>query len=382
MKLCVPKEIIDGENRVALTPDTVGKLVKAGIEVLVETEAGTRSFFEDNLYQDAGATIVKDTTTLFQSADVVLKVQRPIVSEKLSKHEVELMQRGASLITFIQPLQYPDLAKMLADHHITSFSMDAIPRIARAQSMDALSSMSSISGYKSVIMAAETLGKYFPMMVTAAGTTPPAKGLVLGAGVAGLQAIATGRRLGAVMEAFDVRPVVKEQVESLGAKFLAVDIGEQDVEDVGGYAKELSKESQKLEEELVHSHVKSNDFVITTALIPGKVAPILISENMVRDMKPGSVIVDIASEAGGNCELTEPGQTVVKHGVVIHGQTNLPSTMPYHASQLYSKNISALFLHLHKDGKIHLDMEDSIAADCCITYDGKIVNEAARELAK
>ena len=382
MKLCVPKEIIEGENRVALVPDAVAKLVKSGIHVFVESKAGDMSFLDDGMYESAGATIVPDVVSLLKDADVVLKVQRPVENKNVSKHEVELMPSGSSLITFIQHLQYPDLIKILVDRHITSFSMDAIPRIARAQSMDALSSMSSIAGYKAVIMAAETLGKYFPMMVTAAGTTPPAKGLILGAGVAGLQAIATGRRLGAVVEAFDVRPAVKEQVESLGAKFLAVDIEEKDVEDTGGYAKELSKESQKLEEELVHSHVQSNDFVVTTALIPGKIAPTLISENMVKDMKPGSVIVDIASEAGGNCELTEPGKTVVKHGVVIHGQTNLPSTMPYHASQLYSKNISALFSHLQKDGKINLDMEDSITTSCCITHDGKIVNELAKGLVK
>ena len=282
------------------------------------------------------------------------------------------MREGAAVIALLQPLTNLELVKKLAKHKITGFSMDTVPRIARAQSMDALSSMSSLAGYKAVLIAANAMGKYFPMMITAAGTYAPAKGLVLGAGVAGLQAIATARRLGAVMQAFDVRPVVKEQVESLGATFVGM-AEEQHVEDSGGYATELAEETQRKERELIHTHAKDADFIISTALIPGRPAPLLITEDMVRDMKAGSVIMDLAAEMGGNCELTEPGSEIVKHGVTINGPLNLPSTVPVHASQMYSRNIYNLLTHLVKDGELNLDFDDSIVQGCCITNNGEVV---------
>ena len=375
MKVGVPKEVRPNERRVALVPESVNKLTTAGIDVLVQAGAGESAHFLDEAYKTAGATIVPDAQTVFESADVVVKVQRPASNEGLAKPEVEMMRSGAVLIAFLQPLYYPELAKELAERGITSFSMDAIPRIARAQSMDALSSMSSIAGYKAAIIAAESLGIYLPMMVTAAGTTPPAKGLVLGAGVAGLQAIATARRLGAVMQAFDVRPAVKEQVESLGATFIEEAIHADETEDAGGYAKQLNQEAQQLERDLIHRHAKEADFVITTALIPGKEAPVLITKEMVQDMHPGAVIVDMAAEAGGNCELTKPGETIVEHGVTIHGPLDLPSSVPVHSSQMYSRNMLTLLQHLIADGEMHFDWEDAITKDCCITYDGQVVHE-------
>jgi NAD(P) transhydrogenase subunit alpha len=369
MKIGVPKETSTDERRVALVPDTVGRLIQSGLEVVVESGAGVGAFFSDQEYQDAGARIAHDAAALYQEAETVLKVQRP------TDAEVQLLTKGSTLISFLQPATNLDLVKELAANNITSFSMDTIPRIARAQSMDALSSMSSISGYKAALIAANSQGRFFPMMMTAAGTVPPAKGLVLGAGVAGLQAIATARRLGAVVWAFDVRPAVKEQVESLGATFLEVEVLTEDSEDAGGYATQLSEEAQRREHEMIHQRVGEANFVITTALIPGRPAPILITEEMVRSMRPGSVIVDLAAEAGGNCELTQPGSDVVKDGVTVHGPLNLPSSVPIHASAMYSKNISALLLHLTKDGQFSLDFEDVITQGCCMTYQGNIVHE-------
>jgi NAD(P) transhydrogenase subunit alpha len=379
MKVGIPKEITAGERRVALVPDAVSKLVASGTEVSVESGAGEEANFTDEMYKEAGAAVSPDAASLLSSVDLVLKVQGPTTNEALGKHEVELMANGATLIAFLQPLTNLDLVRILKEKGITSFSMDTVPRIARAQSMDALSSMSSLAGYKAAIMAANSLAKYFPMMITAAGTYAPAKGLVLGAGVAGLQAIATARRLGAVLRAFDVRPVVKEQVESLGATFVGLPEDEK-AEDAGGYAKELAEESQRKERELIHEHAKDADFIITTALIPGRQAPLLITEDMVKDMRPGSVIVDIAAEAGGNCELTEPGAEVVKHGVIINGPLNLPSSMPLHASQMYSRNISSLFSHLVRDGQLHLDFNDPITQGCCITHEGNVVYGPAKAL--
>lgn len=372
MRVGIPKEIAAGERRVALVPDTVARLIASGMEVLVESGAGEEALFTDEMYKKAGATLSPDAASLLGGVEVVLKVQGPAMNGALGRHEVELMADGATLIAFLQPLTNLDLVRMLMEKGITSFSMDTVPRIARAQSMDALSSMSSLAGYKAAIMAANSLAKYFPMMITAAGTYAPAKGLVLGAGVAGLQAIATARRLGAVMRAFDVRPVVKEQVESLGATFVGLPQEEQ-AEDAGGYARELAEESQRRERELVHGQAKDADFIISTALIPGRPAPLLITEEMVKDMRAGSVIVDIAAEAGGNCELTEPGAEVIKHGVIIHGPLNLPSSMPVHASQMYSRNISSLLLHLVRDGQLYLDFDDAITKGCCITHQGSVV---------
>lgn len=372
MKAGVPKEIAENESRVALAPEAITRLKDAGVEVLVEVGAGEAASLPDSIFENAGGTLVSDTVTLFKESDVILKVQRPMFNEVVGKEELDMMTEGSVLIAFLQPLVNHDLLKSLAEKKITSFSMDAIPRIARAQRMDALSSMSSIAGYKAVLIGANRLGKYLPMMMTAAATIPPAKVLILGAGVAGLQAIATAHRLGAVVEAFDVRPAVKEQVESLGATFIEEEEIVEDTEDKGGYAKELSENAQRRERELIGKHTEGADIVITTALVPGRAAPILITEDMVKSMKVGSVVVDIAGEMGGNCELTEPGREVVKHGVTICAPLNLPSEMPMQASLLYSRNISALLLHLVKDGELNLDFEDVITNDCCITHQGEV----------
>jgi NAD(P) transhydrogenase subunit alpha len=371
MKVGVPKEIVVGENRVALVPDAVGLLRKAGLQILFESGAGEGAFFPDRAYEAAGATIVSDPVALFTEADVVLKVQTPVLNPVLGKHEVELMREGTVLISFLQPVSHPDLVNRLAERKITVFSMDLIPRIARAQKMDALSSQSTVAGYKAVLVAASSLGKFFPMLVTAAGTIPPAKVLVLGAGVAGLQAIATARRLGAMVQAYDIRPAVKEQVESLGGTFIELDRGGEKTEDVSGYAEELTAKSQEREKVLLHRHVPEADIVITTALIPWKRAPVLITAEMVQDMRAGSVIVDLAAEAGGNCELTEPDSVVTRYGVTIHGPLNVPSTMPVHASQMYSKNISSLLLQLVRNGKLELDFNDPVINDTCITHEGR-----------
>ncbi len=374
MKVGIPKEIVLDERRVALVPEAVGTVVKAGTEVLVEVGAGEGAFIPDRAFEEAGATLVPDARALLSQAEVVLKVQAPALNTALGAHEVEMMREGAVLITFLQPQSDPDLVKRLAERKITSFSMDYIPRIARAQKMDALSSQSTVAGYKAVLIAASSLGKFFPMLVTAAGTVPPAKVLILGAGVAGLQAIATARRLGAMVQAYDIRPAVKEQIESLGGSFLAFDLVGEQTEDAGGYARELTGESQEREKVLLGRHVPQADIVITTALIPGRRAPILITGEMVQEMKTGSVIMDLAAEMGGNCELTEPGRTVTKHGVIIHGQLNLPSTMPFHASQMYSRNISSLLLHLVRNGTLELDFNDPITNDTCVTHEGRVRN--------
>lgn len=371
MKVGVPKEIVVGENRVALVPDAVGLLRKAGPQILFESGAGEGAFFPDRAYEAAGATIVSDPVALFTEADAVLKVQAPVLNPVLGKHEVELMREGTVLISFLQPHSHPDLVNRLVERKITSFSMDLIPRIARAQKMDALSSQSTVAGYKAVLAAASSLGKFFPMLVTAAGTIPPAKVLVLGAGVAGLQAIATARRLGAMVQAYDIRPAVKEQVESLGGTFIELDLGGEKTEDVSGYAEELTAKSQEREKVLLRRHVPEADIVITTALIPGKRAPVLITAEMVQDMRAGSVIVDLAAEAGGNCELTEPDSVVTRYGVTIHGPLNVPSTMPVHASQMYSKNISSFLLQLVRNGKLELDFNDPVINDTCITHEGR-----------
>ena len=369
MKVGVPRETVPGERRVAIVPEAAAKLVAAKQEVIVESGAGTGSGHDDEAYRKAGAT-VGDRNAAF-GADIVVKVQKP------SPDEIALLRDGAALIATIQPLTNKDAVRALASKRTTAFSMDMIPRVTRAQPMDSLSSQSNIAGYKAVLVAANSLPKFFPMLTTAAGTVTPARVLVLGAGVAGLQAIATARRLGAVVEAFDTRPVVKEQVQSLGAKFLEIELGEQG-EGTGGYAKELSLEAHKKEQELVGKHVKDADVVITTALVPGRRAPILVTADMVRAMRPGSVIVDLAAEMGGNCELTEPGQTAVREGVTIHGEVNWPSTVAFHASQLYSRNVSALLAHLAKDGALALDLEDEITKGALITHQGQVVHAATK----
>ncbi|HEX9268709.1 MAG TPA: Re/Si-specific NAD(P)(+) transhydrogenase subunit alpha [Candidatus Limnocylindria bacterium] len=366
MKIGVPRETTAGERRVALVPEAVAKLVKAGSEVMVESGAGAGASHDDDAYRAAGATVATDRAAAL-GADVVLKVQKP------TPEEIGLLREGAALIGTLQPLTNPDLVRALVAKRTTSFSMDAIPRVTRAQPMDSLSSQSNIAGYKAVLLAANSLPKFFPMLTTAAGTVTPARVLVLGAGVAGLQAIATARRLGAVVEAFDTRPVVKEQVQSLGARFLEIELGEQG-EGAGGYAKELSEEAHRKEQELVAKHVKDADVVITTALVPGRRAPILVTADMVRSMRPGSVIVDLAAEMGGNCELTQPGRTAVENGVTIQGELNLPSALAFHASQLYARNVTALLAHLMKDGRLNLDFDDEITKGTTITHEGRIVH--------
>jgi NAD(P) transhydrogenase subunit alpha len=369
MRIGVVRETVPGERRVALVPETVGRLAKSGNEIVVERGAGEASSFPDRMYTEAGATIGDAW-----DAELVLKVAKP------SDGELGRLREGAVLIAFLQPLTNHELVRELARRRVTALSMDAIPRITRAQPMDALSSQATVAGYKAVLLAAAALPKFFPMLTTAAGTIAPAKAFVIGAGVAGLQAIATARRLGAVVEAFDTRPVVKEQVQSLGAKFLEVDLGETG-EGAGGYAKELSEEAHRKEVELLAKAVKENDIIITTAAIPGRPAPKLITADMVRSMKPGSVIVDLAAETGGNTELTQAGKVIDVDGVRIDGTTNIPSTMPYHASQMYSRNIQSLLgLMLTKEGKLNLDMNDDVIKGTVITKDGNVVHEQTKKV--
>jgi proton-translocating NAD(P)+ transhydrogenase subunit alpha len=372
MKIGVPKEVAPGERRVALVPDAVAPLVKSGLEVLVESQAGAEAFQDDAAYEKAGARIVPDAETLYAQADVVVKVQKPTASEAAR------LRDGTVLIAFLQALTSPDLLEQLAARRVTSFGMEGIPRISRAQKMDALSSQANIAGYKAALIASESLAKFFPMLMTAAGTVFAARVLVIGAGVAGLQAIATARRLGAQVWGYDVRPVVKEQVESLGAKFLAFDLGVTDAEDKGGYAKALSADQSRRQQELLAEKMKEFDVVITTALVPGRPAPRLVPKETVAGMRPGSVIVDLAAEAGGNCELTEPDKIVVRHGVAIHGPTNLPASVPIHASQLYARNVTELLKELVKDGKVALDFEDEVVKGACVTHGGEIVNDAVK----
>ena len=365
MKIGVPKETAADERRVALTPDVAGRLGKSGLAVLVERGAGEAASFGDEAYRAAGATVVPAAAALFRQSDVVLKVQPP------SRGEVRLCREGAALVAVFQPSAARDAVAALAARKVTAFSLALLPRITRAQAMDVLSSQATVAGYKAVLLAAAAAGRLFPMLVTAAGTLAPARVLVLGAGVAGLQAIATARRLGAVVSAFDVRPAVQEQVESLGAKFLRLEITEQ-AEGSGGYAKELSEETHRRELAFIAQHLKDTDVVITTAAIPGKRAPLLITAGAVGGMKPGSVIVDLAAETGGNCELTKLGRDVVRNGVLILGPANLPSTVPYHASQMYARNVSSFLLHVTRDGTLVLDFDDEITRDTCVTHAGEV----------
>jgi len=373
MKIAVPRETAEGETRAALTPQIAGQLVASGNQVLVQAGAGEAAHFPDAAYAEAGATLVPDVAALFGQAELVLRVGRP------SNEEIEMLRPKTVLIGTLGTLANPKLAELLAERGITAISMDAIPRITRAQSMDSLSSQSTVGGYKAVLLAASRLPKFFPLLTTAAGTVRPARGLIMGAGVAGLMAIGTARRLGAVVEAFDVRPVVKEQVESLGATFIEVPMTEEEkasAQTAGGYAREMSEDYQRRQSELIAERVKAADFVITTALIPGRPAPRLISADMVRTMQPGSVIVDMAAEAGGNCELTEPGREVVDNDVTIIGITNLPATVPTHATQMYAKNVQTLVDHLVHDGKLTIDLDDEITRGATITHGGKIVHDA------
>ena len=354
MRAGVPRETEPGERRVALVPESVPKLTALGVDVVVERAAGDAASFPDDAYAEAGAELVDDAF----DADVVAKVAKPSADETARLHE------GSMLIGFLQPLTDAEGLARLSDRGVIAFAMESIPRITRAQPMDALSSQATVSGYKAVLLAAERLPRFFPMLMTAAGTVTPAKVLVLGAGVAGLQAIATARRLGAVVSGFDVRPVVKEQVESLGATFLELSVRGEETE--GGYARELTPEQQAQQQAELAERIADFDVVITTALIPGRPAPRLIPASAVEAMRPGSVVVDLAAEAGGNCELTKPGEETVAHDVTIVGLTNLPSTMPFHASQLYSRNVTALLQLLVADGEPKLDWDDEIVSGACV----------------
>jgi NAD(P) transhydrogenase subunit alpha len=371
MVIGVPAEVVPGERRVALVPETVGRLVKAGNSVLVQRGAGLAASFTDEAYETAGATLVADAAEVFGKAEFIAKVART------TAEELALMRPGQTLLAFLSPLGDPASVERYATQKITALSMDAIPRTTRAQSMDALSSQANIGGYKAVLIAANESPRFLPMLTTAAGTIRPAKVFVLGAGVAGLQAIATARRLGAVVSGFDTRAVVKEQVQSLGASFLELDLGV-DAAGAGGYAKALTPEQEAKQQALLAEYMHGMDIIITTAAVPGRRAPLLITEDAVRGMKPGSVIVDLAAETGGNCALTESGKTVVKFGVTIVGTTNLPSTMPFDASVLYSRNVFTLLQLIAKDGTLNLDMNDEIVKGTTLVKDGEITHEPTK----
>lgn len=362
MRVGVPKEVAANERRVALTPEVVGRLIKGGYEIVIERGAGTAAFFPDDAYTAAGAKI-GDRSSVIGQSDIVLQVQAPAVAELPNYRD------GGALAAFFQPI--PELLRAFAQRKLTAFTLVLLPRITRAQPMDVLSSQATVAGYKAVLLAASATGRVLPMLVTAAGTLSAARVLVLGAGVAGLQAIATARRLGAIVSAFDVRPAVKEQVQSLGAAFLEMAI-EEHAETAGGYAKELSEETHRQELAFLANAAKDADIVISTAAIPGKKAPILLTAAAVQGMKPGAVIVDLAAETGGNCELTDPGSEIVRNGVAILGPLNLASTVPLHASQMYAKNLAAFLGHIVQDGKLRLDFEDQIIRDTCVTYAGEV----------
>ena len=374
MQIGVPKEIAPGERRVALVPETVRKLTGKGLEVLVQRGAGAGALIPDSQFEQGGASLIDAVGAIYR-ADVVVKVIAP------NADETAMLRSDGVLIGFLAPLTNRDGIEAIARTGVTSFALEAVPRISRAQSMDALSSQANIAGYRAVLIGAQELGRFFPMLMTAAGTIRPATVLVLGAGVAGLQAIATARRLGAVVQGFDVRAAVKEQVESLGAHFLEFDLGG-DLEGAGGYAKELTAEQQARQQELMAEAIGTVDVVVTTALVPGRRAPILVTEEAVEKMKPGSVIVDLAGEAGGNCELSVPGETVVRYDVKILAPLNVPSTLAEHASQLYARNIESLLgLMISDEGQLQLDFEDEVIAGACITRGGEIVHEGARAAA-
>lgn len=381
MVIGVPKEILQGENRVALVPDTASKLKKAGFEVVMEKNAGLKAGFTDEMYAHAGVTVLESAEEVFSKGDVILKVQRPVMNESLNKNELDMIKKGSLLISFLYPLNNPEPAKEIAAKGINSISIDLIPRTTLAQKMDALSSQANVAGYKSVLLCANELGKMFPLLMTAAGTVNPAKVVIMGAGVAGLQALGTAKRLGAVVEVSDIRPAVKEEVKSLGGKFIELDATE-NLQDERGYAKEVSEEFLKKQKELLFKHITEADIVITTALVPGKKAPILVTEEMVKHMREGSVILDMAVEFGGNCEISEAGKKVKKYGVTIIGETNLPSLVPYHSSELYSKNLLALLQHISKNGVVELNFSDEIVSNSVVTYNGEITNQRIKDLLK
>jgi NAD(P) transhydrogenase subunit alpha len=377
--ISIPKEILPGENRVACIPDVAAKLIKAGYQIQVEKDAGLNAGYTNEQYTHAGAKVVEKLEELYANADIVFKVQRPVDHPSLGKNELDLMKKGTLLISFVYVLHYPDVAKKCAEKGINLISMDMIPRTTLAQKMDVLSSQANIAGYKSVVMTANELGKIFPLMMTAAGTISPAKVVIMGAGVAGLQALGTAKRLGAVVEVSDIRPSVKEEVQSLGGKFIEVETDE-NMQDAGGYAKEASAEFLQKQKEVIFKHVTEADIVITTALVPGKKAPVLVTEEMVKHMRPGSVVLDMATEFGGNCEISEKGKTVKKYGVTIIGEPNLPSLVPHHASDMYAKNILNLIQYIGKEGKVTLNLQDEIVKGSLITHEGQIINERVKAL--
>ncbi|MCY4612660.1 MAG: Re/Si-specific NAD(P)(+) transhydrogenase subunit alpha [Nitrospira sp.] len=380
MIIGVPKETYPGEQRVALIPATLLSLKKEGMDVQVETGAGAASGYPDDAYTEKGGTIVSSRQQLFETAQIITQVRLLGANPEQGKTDLPLMQSDQILVGMADALANPHSLRELTTRRVRAFAMELMPRITRAQSMDVLSSMGTVSGYKAVLMAADALPRMFPMLMTAAGTVTPAKVFVIGAGVAGLQSVSMARRLGAAVEAYDVRPAVKEQVLSLGAKFVDLPLDTQEAEDKGGYAKAQDESFYRRQRELLTKVIASNDVVITTATVPGKKAPVLITDDMVAGMSPGSVIIDLAAERGGNCELTKADQTVVAHGVTIIGTENLPSLVPYHASQMYSKNIATFLLHLVKKGEITINREDEITRETLLTCDGDVVHPQIREI--
>jgi len=375
----VPKESYPGERRVALVPGVLANLAKAGLQVVVEAGAGAEAGYTDAEYSDKGAKIAVSRAEVFASADIVAQVLCFGSNDKTGQADLPLLKKGQALVGFLRPLGAVDTLKEIAVTGATAFSVELMPRTTRAQSMDALSSMATICGYKAVIMAADTLPRIFPMLTTAAGTITPGRVLIIGAGVAGLQAIATARRLGAVASAYDMRPAAKEQVQSLGGRFVELPIEAKDAQDARGYATAQGEEFYRKQRGLLGDAVAANDVVITAAVIPGKTSPVLVTKEMVARMAPGSVIVDLAAERGGNCELTRGGEIVVEHGVTIIGAFNLASSVPYHASQMYARNITAFLLNLVKDGKLQINEADEIHRETLVTRDGEIVNARVRE---
>jgi len=374
----VPKETFPGERRVALTPAVLPSLAKRGIQVVVESEAGTAAGYPDSAYGEKGAQIETSRAELFALATVIVQVRALGANPDAGRAANDLLRDGQSIIGLCDPLSAPEAFREPVRRGVTVFSLELLPRITRAQSMDVLSSMSTVAGYKAVLLAAAELPRMFPLLMTAAGTVFPARVFVVGAGVAGLTAIATARRLGAVVEAYDVRAAVKEQVESLGAKFVELPLPSESAETAGGYAKALDEEFYRRQRETMSRVVSGSDVVITTAQVPGKKAPLLITGEMVAGMAPGSVIVDLASEQGGNCELTRPGETVFSHGVTVLGPVNLPATVPFHASQMYAKNVAAFLLHLTREGKLVLDLKDEITRETLVASGGEVVHPRVR----
>jgi len=379
MIIGVPKETLPGERRVAIIPEVVPALIKLGLKVTIESDAGVPAGFGNDAYTSKGAEIVSSREVLIKAADIIAQVRTLGSNQIVGKNDLEFFKSGQIVLGFADPLTSLDEMNLLADRGVSLLSMEMIPRITRAQSMDVLSSMATVAGYKAVMMSADHLPRMFPMMMTAAGTLKPAKVFVVGAGVAGLQAIASAKRLGAVVQAYDVRSAVKEQIESLGGKFVELEAETKDAEDKGGYAKEMGEEFLKKQRAMMIRVMSEVDIVITTAAVPGRKAPMLINREMVESMQPGSIIVDIAAERGGNCELTQPGETVVVNGVTIMGKLNLPSEIPYHSSQMYAKNVLNFLRHLIKDEKLEFNLEDEITVGTLITKDGKVIHPSVLE---